>query len=401
MNEFDPKKQDQAPRRAGDSTGKKDTGLRRAPKPKPDLALFESLPAPAILLDRAGSIERCNRRALDLFGLSAPSDGDECPPREDDIPAPFWRQDAAAELARSGAPTLRREESLDTPRGRRRLQLNLQPVVGPGGVFTHTVVLLQDLTEQRRTEAGFQELLENLQRSNQDLEQFAYVASHDLQEPLRMIGSYLQLLERRCGDRLDTDGHEFLHFAVYGAQRMQVLIQDLLAYSRIGRNGHSLLPTDFNLVVQQALRHLGQAIQETGAQIHTEPLPTLAADRTQLLQLFQNLIGNAIKFRGDQPPRITIEARGEDDEWLFSVRDLGIGIDPRFHDRIFGLFQRLHSRSEIPGTGIGLALCKRIVERHGGRIWVESLEGQGADFRFTLKTEPPTVVGPVPPRGSP
>jgi signal transduction histidine kinase len=365
----------------------------------PDLEIFEGLPAPAILLDRTCRAARFNPRAAELF-LDRALLGQEVPP----LP---WLQEAAAALDRSGAPSLTLEKKLDTTLGRRRFQLNLQRASGASGDNWDngkngwTVVLLLDLTEQRRAEEGLGELLKNLQRSNQELAQFAYVASHDLQEPLRMVSSYLQLLERRCRDRLDGDGREFLQFALDGAHRMQMLILDLLTYSRVDRKGQPFSPTDLNRMVEQSLSYLGQAIKESGAVIDVGPLPTLAADRIQMLQLFQNLIGNAIKFRSKQPLRIAIEARCSDDVWLFSVKDNGIGIDPQFHERIFKLFQRLHGRSEIPGPGIGLALCQRIVERHGGRIWVESLEGKGADFRCTLKTEPPTVVGPVQPRGSP
>ena len=236
---------------------------------------------------------------------------------------------------------------------------------------------------QERQEALEQANVE-LSRSNRDLEQFAYVASHDLQEPLRSITGYLQLLERRYKDRLDAHADEFIAYAVEGAARMQALINDLLAFSRIGSRGSPFAPADTQKVLDEALRNLGKAIEESGAVVTHDPLPTVNGDATQLVQLLQNLVGNAIKFRGQEPPQIHVGARPEGDQWLFSVRDNGIGIDPQYAERIFVIFQRLHLRTEYPGTGIGLAICKRIVERHGGRIWVESEQGKGATFYFTL-----------------
>jgi signal transduction histidine kinase len=226
---------------------------------------------------------------------------------------------------------------------------------------------------------------QELARSNAELQQFAYVASHDLQEPLRMVTSYVQLLERRYRGQLDADADDFIAFAVDGAARMQQLIQDLLAYSRVGTRGQPFAPADCQVVLNQVLSDLQVSIQESDAVVTRDPLPTVMADATQLGQLFQNLVGNAIKFRGDRRPEIHVSAeRREDGHWLFSVRDNGIGIEPQYAERIFLIFQRLHTRDEYPGTGIGLAICKRIVARHGGRIWVESEPGKGSIFYFTL-----------------
>jgi signal transduction histidine kinase len=236
----------------------------------------------------------------------------------------------------------------------------------------------------------FDELEESkaeLARSNSELQHFAYIASHDLQEPLRMVTSYVQLLARRCQDKLDSDAHEFIAFAVDGAMRMQALIKALLDYSRIGTKIKPFEPTDLEAVVQTALKNLQVAVAESEAIVTYDTLPMVMGDATQLGQLFQNLIGNAIKFRGDAPPRIHISAERNGRDWYFSCRDNGIGIDPRFSERIFVIFQRLHSKEEYSGTGIGLALCKKIVERHGGRIWVESEPGKGATFRFTIPQE--------------
>jgi light-regulated signal transduction histidine kinase (bacteriophytochrome) len=223
------------------------------------------------------------------------------------------------------------------------------------------------------------------------LEQFAYVASHDLQEPLRMITGYLQLLERRYKAQLDNDAHEFIGFAVDGASRMQQLLKDLLAYSRVGSRTQAFAPVDCQVVLDQTLVNLKASLVESQAAITHDPLPTLMANATLLGQLFQNLLGNAIKFRAEAPPHIHIEAKRQAREWLFAVRDNGIGLEAQYAERIFMIFQRLHTRERYPGTGIGLAICKRIVELHGGRIWVESQPGQGATFYFTLPAASETV----------
>jgi len=224
----------------------------------------------------------------------------------------------------------------------------------------------------------------DLKRSNEELQQFAYVASHDLQEPLRAVASFTQLLSERYKGRLDADADEFIAFAVGGANRMQTLINALLSYSRLETRGKPPEPTDSHDALGQALANLGTAIQECGALVTTDDLPMVKADEGQLVQLFQNLVGNAVKFRGPEPPRVHVSAIPQGNEWLFSVRDNGIGIAQEYHERIFTIFQRLHSREEYPGTGIGLALCKRIVERHGGTIRVESGPGSGSTFFFTL-----------------
>jgi light-regulated signal transduction histidine kinase (bacteriophytochrome) len=230
---------------------------------------------------------------------------------------------------------------------------------------------------------------QELARSNAELEQMAYVASHDLQEPLRMVASYMQLLEGKYQDRLDADAHDFIGFAVDGAKRMQALIDDLLSYSRVGSRAQPLQPIDCMAVVETVIRSLRVAITESGTHVTYDPLPTVMGDATQLMQLFQNLIANAIKFRRDKGPEIHIHAELEDGFWRFSVQDNGIGIAPEYFDRIFVMFQRLHSRSTYPGTGIGLAICQKIVMRHGGRIWVESTPGTGSTFQFTLPREKP------------
>jgi light-regulated signal transduction histidine kinase (bacteriophytochrome) len=243
---------------------------------------------------------------------------------------------------------------------------------------------MRAITEQRLAEEKLKKTLQDLEHSNKELEQFAYVASHDLQEPLRMVSSYTQLLERRYKDKLDADAKEFIAYAVDGANRMQRLIQDLLAYSRVSSRGSPLTPADCNAVLGQVRINLSVAIEENNARVTHDELPIVMADETQLVQVFQNLIGNAIKFCSEEPPRIYVSAEKNEKEWIFSVRDNGMGIDPQYHERIFVIFQRLQGKGEYPGTGIGLAICKRIIERHGGRIWVESEPGKGSTFYFTI-----------------
>ena len=241
----------------------------------------------------------------------------------------------------------------------------------------------RDITARRQNEAALQERNRELQRSNAELEQFAYIASHDLQEPMRTVTSYVQLLSQRYSGTLDADADEFIGYAVEGATRMQTLVDALLAYVCLGMQDAPFVPTDCTVLVQRTLAVLGAAIQQTGARITYDPLPTVQADAGQLGQVFQNLIRNALTFC-DGPPEVHISAQRHGAEWHISVRDHGIGLDPAYAERIFAIFQRLHTRQEYPGTGIGLAICQKIVGRHGGHIWVESQPGGGATFTFTL-----------------
>ena len=244
--------------------------------------------------------------------------------------------------------------------------------------------IIRDITERKHAAEQMKKLTQELERSNTDLAQFAYVASHDLQEPLRMVTSFVQLLQHRYQGKLDKDADEFISYAVDGASQMQRLINDLLKYSRVGTHGKTLEPTNCNIVITHAISNLSKTIKEADAIINIDHLPTISADYTQLVQLFQNLIGNAIKYHGKKQPEILIRATNKGDNWLFSVRDNGIGIDKDYIEKIFVIFQRLHNKSQYPGTGIGLSICKKIVERHGGRIWVESKPGQGSTFYFTI-----------------
>jgi len=256
--------------------------------------------------------------------------------------------------------------------------------VDKDGIPVRMVGTGQDITERKHVEETLMRTAARLERSNVELEHFAYVASHDLQEPLRMVTSYVQLLARRYTGKLDADADKFIRNAVDGATRMHALINDLLAYSRASRRAEPFKAVECSTVFDVAMSNLQAAVEESGATVTRDALPSVMGDTTQLTQLFQNLIGNAIKFRGEEPPRVHVSAVHDDHRWTLSVTDNGIGIDPQYADRIFVIFQRLHTREAYPGTGIGLALCKTIAERHGGRIWVESEVGKGATFSFTL-----------------
>ncbi|MBP1695821.1 MAG: multi-sensor signal transduction histidine kinase [Deltaproteobacteria bacterium] len=260
--------------------------------------------------------------------------------------------------------------------------------------------IAHDITERKGVERALREKTEELARSNEDLEQFAYVASHDLQEPLRTVTSYVQLLARRYKGKLDADADEFIGFAADGAVRMWNLVNDLLTYSRVGMQRNEFEPADSEAALAQSVNDLKVAIEETGALVTHDPLPTVMADPPQLGQLFRNLIGNAIKFRSSEPPRVHISASRTGNGWTFSVRDNGIGIAQDYSERIFVIFQRLHNREEYAGTGIGLAVCKKIVERHGGRIWVKSDAGKGATFYFILPAVKAELVSSGPLKGT-
>jgi PAS domain S-box-containing protein len=257
----------------------------------------------------------------------------------------------------------------------------------PGAQFVAAVL---DISRQKRIEEALARHVEELARSNEELERFAYVASHDLQEPLRMITSYVQLLQRRYHGRLDADADDFIRFAVEGAHRMQDLIQDLLTYSRVGSERPRLVEASTETAFLQALEHLEGLRLERGAEVTRGVLPPVLGDQRLITQVFQNLLSNSLKFTpAGVPPRIHVSARPQQGEWVFSVADNGIGIPVEYREKVFVLFQRLHARDEYPGTGIGLSICKRIIEQHGGRIWFESEPGEGTTFYFTL----PAVSG--------
>jgi PAS domain S-box-containing protein len=288
-------------------------------------------------------------------------------------------EDALAQQIGTGLElTGRRKDGSKFP-----IELMLSPLESADG--TLVTAAIRDISVRKDAEKHLAQKVEELSRSNDELGQFAYIASHDLQEPLRMVASYTQLLSRRYTGKLDSDADEFIAFAVDGASRMQRLIRDLLAYSRVGTKGNDLQDISSEEALRQATINLHGAIEDSGAVVTHDSLPNVLADETQLIQLFQNLVGNAIKYQNPGIPRIHISvARNDQAVWVFSVRDNGLGIEPQYFDKIFGVFQRLHKREEFAGTGIGLAICKKIVERHGGVISLESQPGQGSTFHFAL-----------------
>jgi PAS domain S-box-containing protein len=347
---------------------------------------IEASPQAIILMNVEGQINLVNAQAEALFGYTrAELLGQSV---EMLVPPPFRAHHGQQRDAFFATPTprpmgvgrdlsgLRKDGSL-VP-----VEIGLNPITTTEGHFVLASIV--DITERKWAENELRQTATELARSNAELEQFAYIASHDLQEPLRAVAGTVQLLQQRYAGQLDARADELIRHAVEGADRMQTLINDLLAFSRVATRGQPFKPTDCAAIFNNVLANLTVAIQESGAAITHDPLPTVMADRTQLLQLLQNMISNAIKFHGDDTPVIHLGVEHQEDEWLFAISDNGIGMEAQYFDRIFAIFQRLHTRREYPGTGIGLAMCKKIVERHGGRIWVESEPKQGSTFYFTL-----------------
>lgn len=264
------------------------------------------------------------------------------------------------------------------------MDITIAPIRDSEGKVVASIEVFRDMTEQRKAQRELNLALEDLQRSNAELQQFASVVSHDLQEPLRTVTTYMEMLQQRYQDQLENDARELIAIAAGSASRLHEMIIDILQYSRVESKGKPFAPVDASLALRQALENLHTAIEENAAKIQWDELPAVAADNPQLVQLFQNLVGNAIKFRGGAPPSIHVGAEPRNGEWVFSVKDNGIGIDPKYFDRIFIIFQQLYGHEKYPGTGMGLTICKRIVERHGGRIWVESEPGKGSTFFFTM-----------------
>jgi PAS domain S-box-containing protein len=340
-----------------------------------------------LMVDEQGSIVSVNPTAQTMFGYAQ----DELIGQPVEVLLPkalrsrhvghrngFWEAPSARSMGSGLDLHTRRKDGSQFP-----VAIGLTPLMT--AVNRLVAATVSDISRQKRTEAELERMVQNLARSNGELEQFAYVASHDLQEPLRMVGNYTQLLKRRYGGKLDADADEFIHYAVDGARRMQTLIDDLLMFSRIGTRGGQLAPVDSEAILARTLHDLSEAIAESRAEVTHDPLPTVVGDEGQLAQIFQNLISNGLKFYGESPPRIHVSAVLDHSEYRFSVRDNGIGISPDYFDRIFVIFRRLQGRDVYPGNGIGLSVCKKIVERHGGRIWVESVPGEGSTFYFTLR----------------
>jgi PAS domain S-box-containing protein len=349
--------------------------------------LLEAAPDAMVVVDENEMIVLLNLQAENQFGYTR--DELVSQPLKNIIPAGFAER-LRADSLRSAAEALaqqigtgielagRRKDGTEFP-----IEIMLSPLASREGVLITAAI--RDITKRKNSETNLVRTVEELKRSNDELEHFAYVASHDLQEPLRMVASYTQLLAKRYKGRLDSDADEFIAFAVDGSERMQSLIQDLLAYSRAGSGGRELCEISSEGALREALASLRASIEQSGAIVTQDRLPVIRSDATQLAQVFQNLIGNAIKYRGASTPHIHVSvAERGNDEWTFSVSDNGMGIEPQYFERIFVLFQRLHGRQEFAGTGIGLAICKKMIERLGGKIWVESQPKLGSTFYFTL-----------------
>ena len=351
-------------------------------------ALLEAAPDAMVVVDVLGEIVLLNLQAEKTFGYRR----DELvgQPVTNIIPEGFAER-LVADGLRPAAEALAQHMGTGIElSGRRKngsefpIEIMLSPLDSDEGIVVTAAI--RDISVRKTTEATLLQKVEELKRSNEELGQFAYIASHDLQEPLRMVSSYTELLARRYKGQLDDDADEFIAFAVDGATRMQRLIQDLLAFSRVGTQGRELADISAETAFLQVLSNLRGAIEDSGAVVSHDPLPHVLADEMQLIQLLQNLVGNAIKYQRPGTPTIHVSAVEDGvGKWLFSVQDNGLGIDPEYFERIFGMFQRLHKRDEFAGTGIGLAISKKIVERHGGTISVESAPGEGSTFRFALK----------------
>jgi len=349
--------------------------------------LLEAAPDAMVVVNQTGEIVLLNAQAENQFGYHR----DELLGQKvkNIIPEGFAERlitDATRTVAEALAQQIgtgielsgRRKDGTKFP-----IEIMLSPLESPDGILVTAAV--RDISVRRAAEELLVKTVGDLKRSNEELQQFAYVASHDLQEPLRMVASYTQLLEKRYKGQLDSDANEFIAFAVDGCNRMKGLIEDLLAYSRAGMSGQLPCRISGENALGEALTNLRAAVEESGAVVTHDALPTVTTNSTQLTQIFQNLVGNAIKYRGPEPPDIHVSAiRNGGNEWTFSIRDNGMGIDPQYFERIFVIFQRLHGREEFEGTGIGLAVCKKIVEQIGGRIWVESQIKKGSTFYFTL-----------------
>jgi PAS domain S-box-containing protein len=350
-------------------------------------ALLEAAPDAMVVVNQGGEIVLLNVQAEKQFGYSR----DELVGQQvkNIIPQGFAER-LIADGTRSAAQALAQQIGTGIAlAGRRRdgtefpIEIMLSPLESAEGILVTAAI--RDITERNKSEERLVKTVGELKRSNDELQQFAYVASHDLQEPLRMVASYTQLLAKRYQGRLDSDADEFIAFAVDGCNRMQGLIQDLLAYSRAGTKGKALCQVSGEDALEGALTNLRATIEQSGAIVSHDSLPAIRTDETQLTQVFQNLVGNAIKYRRAEVPRVHVSAtKSGDNEWIFSVRDNGLGIAPQYFERIFVLFQRLHGRDEFDGTGMGLAICKKVLERLGGRIWVESQPEKGSTFRFAL-----------------
>ncbi len=348
--------------------------------------LLEASPIAKIMTDQDGTIVLVNLEAERVLGYSRPELVGQpiemlVPPRIRGSHVDFRRAFAAHPEARSMGKGrdlfIVRKDGIELP-----VEIGLNPILMPEGRMVLSAII--DISERKKAMQRLAEQREELQRSNADLEQFAYVASHDLQEPLRMVATYTELLAERYGDRLDENANKYIRYALEGATRMQQMVKEVLDYSRVSTNAKVPILVETEFIVENVLAGLKVAIDESHAEIVREQLPAVRADQGQLAQVFQNLIGNALKFRGERPPRIRLAAEKSNGKCLFRVEDNGIGIDKQYSDRVFQMFQRLHERGRYEGNGIGLAIARKIVERHGERIWFESEPGNGTTFYFTM-----------------
>src|SRR5919198_453183 len=351
-------------------------------------AIVEQTDDAVVVAKPDGTITEWNEGAQRLFGYSARdavgSSLQRLVPREleDEETRVFGRVVAGEALAQYETVRVREDDT------RVDVALTATPLRDEGGAIVAVGSIVRDITDRKRSEARRKGAERDLARSNLELEQYAYVASHDLQEPLRSIGGFAQLLEQRYGDQLDDDGRRFIGFITKGVARMQALIADLLSYSRSGQGALRAQRVDTGELVHETLSSLDAAVRDAAAEIDVGKLPVVEADRAALAQLFGNLLSNALKFTdGRRPPRVDVTAARDGESWRFTVADNGLGIDPKHADRVFGMFERLHGEDQYGGTGVGLAICKRIVERHGGRIWCEPVRTGGTAFHFTLPAE--------------
>jgi signal transduction histidine kinase len=365
-------------------------------------SIFDAVNVGMLLIDEHGSVRRVNDTVTRWFGkesdtrlgvqpgdlvgcLHAISQPSGCGHTEYCLTCPI--RNTFESVFRTGEPIHDVEAEAHVLLGGKPVELWLEasadPILMDGR--KHVVLALNNITSRKLVEKSLQQTADELARSNRDLEQFAYVASHDLQEPLRMVAGYLQLLEERYKGQLDEKADKFIDYAVDGSERMSSMIRDLLAYSRVNARQENLDEVDANAAFSVALQNLGASVKESSAVVTRDELPTIRGDSMQLAMVFQNLIGNAIKFRiADRDPKIHVSAKKESNHWIFEVKDNGIGFEQQYEDKIYMIFQRLHGHGHYPGTGIGLAICKRIIERHGGKIWATSAPGEGSTFFFTV-----------------
>jgi PAS domain S-box-containing protein len=358
-------------------------------------AIMEYVPEGLAIADSEGKVTRSSAYGDDLSGIPKESlEGSTVRERRQRMR--FYKPDGITpasdedmpimKVLLTGEPVKNRELAIKRRDGRQiPILSSAGPIKDKAGALRGVVHVWRDITELKRVEEERERIISELKRSNQELQQFAYVASHDLQEPLRTVASYVELLAMKYKGKLDEKADKYISFAVQGANRMSELINDLLAFSRVGTRSGPFKRLSMDEALDRALSNLRKSIRESGAAITRDAMPEVIGDHSQLSQLFQNLIANALKFRKESKlPKIHVSAEHRGNEWIFGVHDEGIGIEPRFYERIFTIFQRLHTKEEYPGTGVGLAIAKRIVERHGGRIWVESKPGEGSSFYFTL-----------------